>query len=108
VKSTPAPFESPVFSEVPRQFPEVPCRTKVESSYFVFESRLATHVLCSHSLTGVGTQLPLITLGNFTVAPTKFTSGPNAGLYSGGFGTVNPTAGTTGQRAGTLVARIQF
>jgi hypothetical protein len=53
-------------------------------------------------------QLPAITLGNFASAPVKFTSGPNAGLYSSGFGTLNPTAGTTGQRTGLLVARFQF
>ena len=48
---------------------------------------------------------------NFTAAPTKFTSGPNAGAYSGGFGTiVTPfsTTGITGQRAGTVVARFTF
>jgi len=51
-----------------------------------------------------------INLGNFATAPTKFTSGPNAGLYSSGFGTiVSPLTGTvTGQRAGTLVARFTF
>ena len=46
--------------------------------------------------------------GNFASAPVKFTTGPNTGLYSSGYGTINPTAGTTGQRTGTLVARIQF
>ncbi|HEY7335086.1 MAG TPA: carboxypeptidase regulatory-like domain-containing protein [Bryobacteraceae bacterium] len=54
------------------------------------------------------TVYPAIALGNFTSAATVFTSGPNKGLYSGGFGTINPTAGTSGQRAGTLVARFQF
>ena len=51
-----------------------------------------------------------INLGNFAQAPTKFTSGPNTGLYSGGFGTpVTPLNGSvTGQRAGTIVARFQF
>jgi hypothetical protein len=51
-----------------------------------------------------------INLGNFATAPTKFTSGPNAGLYSGGFGTVlTPlNGGVSGQRAGTLVARFTF
>jgi len=51
-----------------------------------------------------------INLGNFAAAPTKFSSGPNAGLYSGGFGTVvSPLNGSvTGQRAGTLVARFTF
>jgi len=49
-----------------------------------------------------------INLGNFATAPTTFTSGPNKGLYSGGYGTIVPEAGTTGQRAGTLVARFSF
>jgi hypothetical protein len=53
-------------------------------------------------------QFPAITLGNFATAPTKFTTGPNAGLYSGGYGTIVPEAGTTGQRAGTLVGRFSF
>jgi hypothetical protein len=53
-------------------------------------------------------QLPFINLGNFASAATKFTSGPSAGLYSGGFGTIVPEAGTSGQRAGTMVARFQF
>ncbi len=53
-------------------------------------------------------QFPAINLGNFATAPTKFTTGPNAGLYSGGFGTIVPEAGTTGQRAGTLVGRFSF
>jgi hypothetical protein len=51
---------------------------------------------------------PAINLGNFATAPTVFTSGPNKGLYSGGFGTIVPEAGTTGQRAGTIVGRFQF
>lgn len=46
--------------------------------------------------------------GNFASAPVKFTSGPNTGLYSSGYGTINPTAGTSGQRSGTFVARVQF
>ena len=48
---------------------------------------------------------------NFAAAPTKFTSGPHTGLYSGGFGTVlSPlvSPGVGGQRAGTLVARFTF
>ncbi|HWF10183.1 MAG TPA: carboxypeptidase-like regulatory domain-containing protein [Bryobacteraceae bacterium] len=51
-----------------------------------------------------------INLGNFTSAPTKFTSGANTGAYSGGFGTiVSPLTGSVvGQRAGTLVARFTF
>ena len=41
-------------------------------------------------------------------APTKFTSGANTGLYSGGFGTIVPLSGTSGMRTGQLVARITF
>jgi hypothetical protein len=54
------------------------------------------------------TQYPAIALGNFATTPTKFTSGANTGLYSGGFGTINPTAGTAGQRTGTFIARVSF
>ena len=53
-------------------------------------------------------QYPAIALGNFAAAPTFFTSGPNKGLYSGGFGTINPTAGTAGSRTGSFVLRLQF
>jgi hypothetical protein len=50
-----------------------------------------------------------INLGNFSLAPTKFASGPNKGLYSGGFGTIVPeTTGAVNPRAGTVVARITF
>ena len=40
--------------------------------------------------------------------PTVFTSGPNTGSYSGGFGTIVREAGTAGQRAGMIVGRFQF
>ena len=45
---------------------------------------------------------------NFANAPTKFSSGANAGLYSGGFGTMNVLSGTSGVRTGTIVARLTF
>ncbi|MEO8096224.1 MAG: hypothetical protein ABI811_00875, partial [Acidobacteriota bacterium] len=54
------------------------------------------------------TQYPGISLASFQNAPTKFTSGANAGLYSGGFGTIVPTSGTSGQRTGSFVARFTF
>jgi hypothetical protein len=44
----------------------------------------------------------------FATAPTKQTSGALIGLYSGGFGTIVPTAGTAGARSGTIVARLIF
>jgi hypothetical protein len=53
-------------------------------------------------------QLPFPNLGNFATQPTRFTTGPNAGLYSGGFGTIVPTSGTNGMRTGTLVGRLTF
>jgi hypothetical protein len=50
-----------------------------------------------------------VNLGSFSVAPTTFGSGPNKGLYSGGFGTITPeTLGAVNPRAGTIVARITF
>jgi len=55
------------------------------------------------------TQLPApVTTGNFATAPTKFTSGPQTGLYSGGFGTLNVLSGTVTPRAGSYVARLTF
>jgi hypothetical protein len=54
-------------------------------------------------ITGTGTPAT-----SFSNAASKFTSGANIGLYSGGFGTVTPQSGTGGQRTGTFVARLQF
>jgi hypothetical protein len=48
------------------------------------------------------------TTGNFAATPTKFTTGPSTGLYSGGFGTFSVLNGVGGQRIGTFVARITF
>jgi hypothetical protein len=45
---------------------------------------------------------------NFASAPTKFTTGPSTGLYSGGFGTYSVLGGLLGQRNGTIVARVTF
>jgi hypothetical protein len=44
----------------------------------------------------------------FQTAATKFTSGANNGLYSGGFGTITPYSGTNGQRIGSFVGRLTF
>ena len=49
-----------------------------------------------------------INLGTFSTAPTVFTSGPNKGLYSGGYGTIVPETTASGQRSGTVVARFSF
>jgi hypothetical protein len=58
----------------------------------------------------VTTTLTATTQGpvNFGLAPSKFQTGVNAGLYSGGFGTFNVLSGIGGQRTGTYVLRIQF
>ncbi len=45
---------------------------------------------------------------NSATAPTLYTTGPNKGLYSGGFGTIVPETTASGQRSGTLVARFSF
>jgi hypothetical protein len=45
---------------------------------------------------------------NFASIPTKFTTGANTGLYSGGFGTFGVLSGTSGQRTGSLVGRFTF
>jgi hypothetical protein len=54
------------------------------------------------------TRLPQPATSGFATAPTIQQTGALQGLYSGGFGTIVPTAGTTGMRSGTLVARLQF
>jgi hypothetical protein len=54
------------------------------------------------------TRLPQPTTSGFATVPTKQTSGQFIGLYSGGFGTVVPTGGTSGYRTGTLVGRLTF
>jgi len=46
--------------------------------------------------------------GNFAQTPTKFTTGPSTGLYSGGFGTFGVLNGVGNQRTGTFVARLTF
>ncbi len=54
------------------------------------------------------TRLPQPTASGFATAPSIQQAGPLKGLYSAGFGTVVPTGGTQGYRAGTLVGRITF
>jgi len=76
---------------------------------FRFKERVNLNVRVEFSNIFNRTVLPAPSVaGNFASPPVKFTSGPNTGLYSSGFGTINPTAGTTGQRQGSFVARIQF
>jgi len=54
------------------------------------------------------TRLPNPATSGFLTQPTRFTSGINTGLYSGGFGTIVPTSGTAGMRSGTFIGRITF
>jgi hypothetical protein len=55
------------------------------------------------------TRMPTPTsLTAFATNPTKFSSGAFRGLYSSGFGVINPTTGTADQRSGSFVARLTF
>jgi hypothetical protein len=78
------------------------------SRNFRFKERVQLNLRVEFTNVFNRTRLPQPAGGNFTAAPTVFTSGANVGLYSGGFGTINPTNGTAGARAGTLVGRITF
>jgi hypothetical protein len=70
--------------------------------------RVEFNNIFNRMLLTAGPASALVTAGNFATAPTKFTTGANTGLYSGGFGTFNVLGGLTGQRAGSFVARISF
>jgi hypothetical protein len=50
-------------------------------------------------------RLPQPTTTGFTSTPTQV-----GGIFTGGFGTITPTAGNgiTGMRSGQLIARLQF
>jgi hypothetical protein len=50
-------------------------------------------------------RLPQPSATAVTAPPIK---SPLTGLYTSGYGVINPTAGTQGQRSGTLVGRITF
>jgi hypothetical protein len=55
------------------------------------------------------TQLPNPSLAAFAAAPQTFPAGTaNAGLYSAGFGTMNPLGGTVNFRTGLFVGRLTF
>jgi len=53
-------------------------------------------------------RLPNPTTTGFAAAPSTQKGGTYDGLYNGGFGTVVPITGTTGQRSGTLIGRLTF
>jgi hypothetical protein len=78
------------------------------SRNFRIKERVVFHVRAEFQNAFNRTRLPQPGVGNFTQAATTFPNGSNAGLYNAGFGTILPTSGTTGQRAGTLIARITF
>ncbi len=81
------------------------------SRNFRFTERFVLHIRVEFQNVLNRTRLPQPsngTGGNFSAAPTTFTTGANAGLYSAGFGTVLPTSGTNNARSGTLIGRITF
>lgn len=52
---------------------------------------------------------PAVSLGtSFQDNARPFTSGQFIGLYTAGFGTMNPTTGTAGARQGTFIGRFTF
>src|SRR5581483_7623746 len=75
---------------------------------FRIKERVTFNIRAEFSNAFNRTRLPQPTASGFTANPTTFPVGPYRGLYSGGFGTINPTAGTQGYRTGTLVGRITF
>ena len=88
-------------------------RTPLENANFSRNFRIAEKVNLNVRVEFTNifnrTQLPNpSTAGNFATPATKFTTGPNTGLYSGGFGTLNVLSGTVTPRAGTYVARLTF
>lgn len=78
------------------------------SRNFRIKERVTLHVRVEFQNAFNRTRLPQPSIGNYTATPTKFATGSNAGLFNGGFGTILPTAGTSGARAGTLIARVTF
>ena len=79
------------------------------SRNFRFGERVVLHLRVEFQNVLNRTRLPNpSTGGNFSANPTKFTTGSNTGLYSGGFGSIVPTSGTNGMRTGTLIGRITF
>jgi hypothetical protein len=87
----------------------IPTENAAFSRDFRIKERVSLHVRVEFSNIFNRMQLPNpSTAGNFAQAPTKFTSGANTGLYSGGFGTYSVLQGIGGQRIGTFVARLTF
>jgi hypothetical protein len=73
------------------------------------EGRIVLHVRVEFQNVTNRLRLPQPTAtGNFTAAPTRFTTGSNAGLYSAGFGTIVPVSGTANFRSGLMIGRLTF
>ncbi len=78
------------------------------SRNFRIKERVVLHIRVEFQNAPNRTRLPQPSLATYTATPNKFPSGVNAGLFSGGFGTIVPTSGTAGARTGTMIARITF
>jgi hypothetical protein len=83
------------------------------SRNFRLKERLTLRIRVEFTNVFNRTQLPQPSVANglnqtFSAAPTTVTIGPYTGVYSAGYGTINPTAGTAGSRTGLLVARLTF
>jgi hypothetical protein len=83
------------------------------SRNFRFKERVSLNVRVEFQNIFNRMQFPSITntngvIPNFSSNATTVPSGANRGLYSGGFGTIVPLSGTSGQRSGSIVARVTF
>ena len=79
------------------------------SRNFRFGERTVLHIRAEFQNIFNRTRLPQPnTTSNYTQNPTRFTTGSNTGLYSGGFGTLVPVNGTNGYRTGLLIGRLTF
>jgi hypothetical protein len=78
------------------------------SRNFRFKERVSLNVRVEFTNAFNRTQLPQPTGGSFQTALTTQTSGPYAGVYNGGFGSVVPITGTQNARTGLLVGRLTF
>ncbi len=79
------------------------------SRNFRLAERMVLHLRVEVTNAFNRTQLPNPSLLTFTAAPQTFAPGTaNAGLYSAGFGTMNPLGGTANSRTGLFVGRLTF
>jgi hypothetical protein len=78
------------------------------SRNFRLMERVVLHIRVEFQNALNRTRLPQPSVATYTATPNRFPTGVNAGLFSGGFGTIVPTSGTAGARTGTMIARITF